>query len=57
MPDQEKVDLNMSKVILKCQKYELQYHFPEICECEEWTGLIDAIFSNLFVINIYNSVV
>ena len=26
------MDLNTSKVTLKCQKYELQYHFLEIYE-------------------------
>ena len=63
MPDWEKVDLNMSKVILKSQKYELQYDFLEIYEYmnvrngQDWLSGTNTIYSNLFVINIYNSVV
>ena len=53
----------MLKVILECQKYELQYHFLEIYEYmnvgngQDRPNGTNTIFSNLFVINIYNSVI
>ena len=48
----------MLKVTLKCQKYESLYHFLEIYEyMNVGNGQNSVIFSNLFVINIHNSVV
>ena len=57
------MDLNTLKVVLKCQKYELQHEFLGIYEYinarngQDWLNGTDTIFGNLFAINIHNSVV